>query len=599
MRHSYWILLFLGFLLFTPAKAKQKPNVIIVITDDQGYGDIAAHGNQIIKTPHLDKLHSESIRLTNFHSGTTCAPSRSGLMTGVHGHRAGVWHTIAGCNILREKYTAMPQVFKNNGYATAMFGKWHLGDAYPYLPENRGFEETVCHGAGGIGQTPDFWDNDYFDDTYMHNGNPQKYKGYCTDVYFAEALKYIEEKKDKPFFVYISTNAPHGPLNVPEKYYRMYENENKINAQQKAYYGMITNIDDNVGMLEKKLVELGLTDNTILVFTTDNGTQYGYRNIKGQEFGYNAGMKGLKGSAYDGGHRVPFFIRWNQGGIKGGKDVESLVMNYDVLPTFVGLCNLRKKGVQDFDGRNIEAVLKDETISLPQRYAVVDKNKTQQPVKWKMCSVMDEEWRLINGKELYNINKDVGQIKDIAAQYPEKVKAMRDAYEKWWDYVSEDFSYFEAYKIGGGQSNEVVITVHDLHTASPVAWSQELIRNPLNGKKPALSEGYWMVDVQEEGEYEIALRRWPKESVYSFNEEVPQLGMDKPWYFSRPKGLKLNINQASLHIGNVSEVSQVDMKKEEVKFKVHLNKGRSKLEANFKTEDDNSFSAFYVYINKI
>lgn len=205
------------------SKKTKQPNVIIVITDDQGYGDIGAHGNTFVKTPALDKFHDESVRLTDFHVGPTCAPSRSGLMTGKYANRVGVWHTIGGVSILRKDEVTMADVFKENGYETAMFGKWHLGDSYPSRPQDKGFKYTIAHGGGGVGQTPDYWENDYFDDTYLKNGVPTKYKGYCTDVWFDEAIKYIEEKKDEPFFAYISTNAPHLPYNVSEDYYNKYK----------------------------------------------------------------------------------------------------------------------------------------------------------------------------------------------------------------------------------------------------------------------------------------------------------------------------------------------------------------------------------------
>jgi arylsulfatase A-like enzyme len=209
------VLVFLGLILSCKAqskvpsktKSKKQPNLIIVITDDQGYGDLAAHGNPLVKTPALDKFYKESVRLTDFHVGPTCAPSRSGLMTGKYANRVGVWHTIGGVSILRKEEVTIAEVFKNNGYETAMFGKWHLGDTYPSRPQDKGFQYTVAHGGGGVGQTPDYWNNDYFDDVYLENGKPKRYKGYCTDVWFDEAIKYIEEKKDEPFFAYISTNT--------------------------------------------------------------------------------------------------------------------------------------------------------------------------------------------------------------------------------------------------------------------------------------------------------------------------------------------------------------------------------------------------------
>lgn len=580
------------------SQKNERPNVIFILTDDQGYGDIGAHGNQVIKTPQLDKLHKESLRFKNFHTGTTCAPSRSGIIAGVDGNRAGVWHTVGGCNILRKKYVTMPEVFKQNNYSTAMFGKWHLGDVYPYLPENRGFDEAIYHGAGGIGQTPDFWQNDYFDDTYFRNGKPEKFKGYCTDVFFDEAITYIKKNKNNPFFVYISTNAPHSPFNVPKKYYDLYKNDTRITEVQKAYYGMITNIDDNLKKLDKVLKTLNIKDNTILIFMTDNGTAVGYRKKGGVEYGFNASMRGQKGSPYDGGHRVPLFMRWKNGNLNGGVDVNQLTMNYDLLPTLIDLCDLEVPKKSDFDGVSLKPLLSGKK-NWKHRYAVVDNNRLQQPKKWRMSAVMYDDWRLINGKELYNISTDVGQKKNIAKNHPQKVKEMREAYEKWWTHVSKDFSYFEAYTVGKHVNQASIITVHDMHTTKPIAWNQSYIRDPHSGKKSTLSEGYWLLDVAEEGEYKIELSRFPKESNLAINAKVEQLGNESEWYDAKPKSINLNIKEASLDIGGLHLEKSVDVNRNSIAFNVSLNKGRQHFEAKFIDENKNSFNAFYMYVTRV
>ncbi|SDW30666.1 Arylsulfatase A [Lutibacter oricola] len=596
----YTVFLLVSIVCFK-LKAQQRPkqpNVIFILTDDQGYGDIAAHGNKVIKTPNLDNLHNQSVRLTNYHTGPTCAPSRSGLMSGAYGNRAGVWHTIGGCSILREKFVAMPQVFKENGYATGMFGKWHLGDAYPYLPEDRGFDETVYHGAGGIGQTPDYWLNDYFDDTYFRNGTPEKFKGYCTDVFFEEAIKFIEKKKDQPFFAYISTNAPHGPLNLPKDYYDLYKNEKSITDAQKAFYGMITNIDDNIGILEKKLKQLGIQDDTILIFMTDNGTATGHTVIKGETYGFNAGMRGHKASQYDGGHRVPFFIRWNNGGVNGGVDIRNITMNYDVLPTLIDLCSLSKIDGPAFDGVSLKPLLTKEVNSWPHRYTFTDSNKKQHPKKWYKSAVMDDDWRLIDGKELYNIKNDVGQKINVAKKFPKKFEEMKTAYEKWWKYVSQDFGRYEAYKIGVSHIKETTLTNHDLHSESPLAWNQSYIRDPYYKKKPAIPQGYWMIDVQQRGEYEIELRRWPKEANLAMNATVPQQGIRTKWTDIRPVGIQLNFKKATLKIEGILQEQEVDMSKKSVKFKAFLSKGRQQMQAYFTNDKNEDLASFYLYITK-
>ncbi|MEP3385257.1 MAG: sulfatase-like hydrolase/transferase, partial [Flavobacteriaceae bacterium] len=285
----------------TSEEPETKPNIVFVITDDQGYGDLGHTGNNIIKTPALDTFASDAVSLTNYHVGTTCAPTRAGLLTGRNCNRNGVWHTIMGASILNRDEVTIANVLQENGYKTGMFGKWHLGDNSPFKPHERGFDEAFYHGGGGVGQTPDYWNNDYFDDTYFRNGIPEKKEGYCTDVWFNSALDFIESKKDEQFFCYLSLNAPHGPYNLPKEYYDLYKDETRIDETQKRFYGMITNIDDNFSKLLKKLDALGIADNTIVVFTTDNGTARGYRadDKTNQVYGYNAGMRGTKGSKYD------------------------------------------------------------------------------------------------------------------------------------------------------------------------------------------------------------------------------------------------------------------------------------------------------------
>jgi len=200
-----------------------RPNIIFVLTDDQGYPPIGAHGHPFVRTPHLDRFHADSVRFVQFHSGTTCAPTRAGLLTGHYCNSTGVWHTVGGRSLLRADEWTLANALSEAGYRTGIFGKWHLGDAYPYRPQDRGFQKSVVHGGGGLGQTPDWWGNDYFDDTYLVDGSPVPFKGYCTDVFFTEALAFIESDRSKPFFCFLSTNAPHSPFNVPPDYQALYD----------------------------------------------------------------------------------------------------------------------------------------------------------------------------------------------------------------------------------------------------------------------------------------------------------------------------------------------------------------------------------------
>lgn len=206
-------------------KQEEKPNVILIMTDDQGYGDMSCHGSPYVQTPAIDGLYQESVRLTDFHVDPCCAPTRSALLTGSYSSRAAVWHTIGGRSLLKEGMTTIADLFQENDYETGIFGKWHLGENYPFRPQDRGFKEVLVHGGGVVGSNPTYWGNDYYDDTYLHNGEFEKYEGYCNTVWFDEAADYIEKNQDSPFFAFVSTNIPHAPLIVDEEYVEPYKDQ--------------------------------------------------------------------------------------------------------------------------------------------------------------------------------------------------------------------------------------------------------------------------------------------------------------------------------------------------------------------------------------
>lgn len=581
--------------------AKSKPNVILIMTDDQGYGDIGAHGNTVIKTPNLDSFYTESYHLTDFHVGPTCAPTRSALMTGRFTNRTGVWHTVGGWSLLREGEKTLADMFAEGGYKTGAFGKWHMGDNYPFRPEDRGFQEVVMHGGGGVQQTPDYWNNDYFDDTYFHNGKPEKYKGYCTDVFFGEATRFIKENKDEPFFCYIAPNAPHGPYNVPLEYYNLYKDLGKdvLTDTQKRFYGMITNIDENFGSLRSTLRELNIADNTILIFMTDNGTSAGYRFNKKNNTttGFNAEMRGTKGSAYEGGHRVPFFIHWKDGDLSEAKDVNELTAQIDIMPTLAELCGISlPKGHKAIDGKSIVSMLK-KPESTDDRMIITDSQRLQVPVKWRNSSVMQNKWRLINGKELYNIAQDKGQKNDVAEKFPERVVSMRAFYEVWWKDVSIDFEEEIYFKVGLDVENPITLTAHDVHADNgQQPWNQLYIRKGSKGS------GYWSIDVKKEGDYEVSLRRYPVEADLLINTTVEEIttaqlpGLEN----NIPAGKNFNYTKASIVIGDqIKEEVKVLETDKSVNFKVHLKAGKTRMNASFFNSKGEENVAYYVYLNRL
>jgi arylsulfatase A-like enzyme len=438
------------------------------LTDDQGYGDFGFTGNPHVRTPHIDKLAKESVRFTDYHVGPTCAPTRAGLLTGRCHNSTGVWHTIGGRSLLRQDETSLADCFRANGYRTGIFGKWHLGDNYPYRPHDRGFEEAVVHGGGGIGQTPDYWGNDYFNDTYFDKGTPRSFEGYCTDVFFRLGLDFINRSRNVPFFCMIPTNAPHTPLRVEERYYRLYAGA--VPEDRARFYGMITNIDDNVGLLREQLDMWGLSENTIIVLMTDNGTASGCTAVAQGHVveGYNAGMRGIKGSPYEGGHRVPFLLHWPGGGFNRGFEIGELAANIDFLPTMAELCQLALPGGLDIDGQSLVSLMRGSTAAWKERMVVTDSQRVPQPVKWKDSAVMLGKWRLINGRELYHIETDPGQRNDMAVELPDLVARMRNGYDIWWNRVSAQFDEEIPIRIGSVHEQTTVKSAPERYaTAMP------------------------------------------------------------------------------------------------------------------------------------
>jgi arylsulfatase A-like enzyme len=543
-----------------PAAEAKRPNVVLVLTDDQGYGDLGCHGNPVLKTPNLDRLHEQSTRLTNFHVDPTCSPTRSALLTGRYSSRTGVWHTVMGRSLLRRDEVTMADLFAANGYRTGLFGKWHLGDNYPYRPQDRGFREVLTFGGGGIGNTPDFWGNNYFDDTLRHNGKLEKFNGYCTDVFFAAALRFIERNKDRPFFAYVATNAPHAPYNVADKYSKPYLAQG-VPEQRARFYGMIANIDENVGRLLARLKELGLEENTIVVFMTDNGTSGGYNEKSG---GHNAGMRGIKGSEYDGGHRVPCFVRW-PGQLAGGKDVARVAAHIDVLPTLLDLCGLPKPEKVAFDGASLRPLLTGKG-DWPARTLLVHSQRIDHPEKWRKCAVMTDRWRLVNGKELYDMPADPGQKKDVAREHPEAVADLRRAYERWWTDISRRFDEYCEIVIGSEQESPTLLCCHDWHGELAPS-GQEMVR------RAVVANGFWAVEAARPGKYAITLRQQPAAAK-----------------------LPLQAKTARLSVGDVDASRPVPPGATSVTFEVRLKAGKTRLQTWLTEADGRSRGAYYVEV---
>ncbi|QDV59287.1 arylsulfatase [Rosistilla oblonga] len=431
--------------------ADSKPNIILVMTDDQGYGPVGRHGHPWIQTPNLDALYDQSTRFTRMLVAPTCAPTRSALMTGRHPMQNGVTHTILERERMTLDATTLPQVLGQAGYRSGIFGKWHLGDEDEYQPQNRGFDEAFIHGAGGIGQAydcscADAPGNKYFDPVLRHNGKFVQTDGYCTDLFFDAALGWIKKQHDQkqPFFAYIVTNAPHSPFIAPAKNAKRFTDLG-FTDDQAGFYGMIENIDENVGKLLAKMEQWNLEKDTLLIFMSDNGMTGGGSGRGNQPMGtladgtlmrpYNAGMKGLKGSVDEGGCRVPFFVRWD-GHVAAGQDVDRIAAHLDVFPTLVALAGGTPPQGQ-VEGRSLLPLIENPQADWEDRYLFTHKGRwktDEEPneSQWKNFSVRNQRFRLVEGKALYDMQADPGQKTNVIDQHPEVVQAMRDAYDTWW-----------------------------------------------------------------------------------------------------------------------------------------------------------------------
>jgi len=482
-----------------------KPNVIIVLTDDQGYGDLSLTGNPILKTPNMDRLAREGVQFTNFHVDSYCTPTRSALMTGRYSHRVGGWGTINGRNMLRDDEVTMADVFRHNGYRTGHFGKWHLGTNYPYRPVDRGFDEWLGHGDGGTGCTTDYWSNDRVNDHYIHNGRweDKPRPGFEGDVFFDAAMQFIRENKGQPFFTYLAVYNPHSPCSIPDSKWAEPYRGKQVPGD---FYATIARIDENLGRLRQFLKDEGLADNTLLLFLTDNGTATG-------EKVFNAGMRGKKGSPYEGGHRVPCFLYWPAGGFDKPLTVDRLTAHLDLLPTLVDLCALHLPKPVQFDGVSLKPLLTNPRVDWPARTLVMGAPHNHvgpnapPPELGQACAVMTDRWRLVNDRELYDMTNDPGQQRNIAQDHPDVVNQLHVAYQKYWaDVSAKDQGWRGRPILGTTNAPAVELCGEDWFTTrGSCPWNQGAVAGG------AGAFGRWPVRFAEDGTYRVEVRRWPRE----------------------------------------------------------------------------------------
>lgn len=485
----------------------RRPNVVLIITDDQGYGDLGAHGNPVLQTPHLDRLARESAELTRFYVSPVCAPTRAALLTGRYNYRTGVTDTFLGRAMMEPREKTVAEYLSAAGYRTGIFGKWHLGDCFPMRAMDQGFQESLVHRGGGIGQPSDPPEaTSYFDPVLFHNGNAERKQGYVSDVITDAAIAFVEQQaRTAPFFVYLAFNAPHTPLEVPERYLAMYRDRDlsreafpqagqplpeRLDQEALArLYGMVTNIDDNVGRLLAALERHGVVDNTLVIFLTDNGPQ-GAR--------YNAGLRGQKGSVYEGGIRVPMLVRW-PGKIQAAQYAQP-VAHIDVLPTILEACGV-EQDEPAVDGRSFWPLVSGTSAEWPQRTLFAQWHRGDAPQRYRSCAAHDGRWKLVRNEpssrdarmadeqfELYEVGSDPYEMHNVAAEKPAVVQRLKREYDRWFDDVCATRG-FDPPRIvlGSAHENPTTLTRQDWR-GDRAGWGPESI-------------GQWYVELAEPGDY--------------------------------------------------------------------------------------------------
>ncbi|MCS7471272.1 arylsulfatase [Stieleria sp. ICT_E10.1] len=541
--------------LTTTSRANDRPNVILIVTDDQGYGDMSCHGNPWLRTPNLDRLAAEGVQLEDYHVDPVCTPTRAALMTGRYSSRVGAWTVTQGRQLLNPDEVTMADLFAASGYRTGMFGKWHLGDTWPYAPRYRGFQDVVRHLAGGIDEIGNPIANDYFDDTYYRNGTPEQIEGYCTDVFFRECQRMASQATEQPFFIYLPLNAMHSPHTVADKYSAPFRASGHSQERSK-FFGQIVNFDENLGRLLDCLESQQLSENTIVIFMGDNGTAKGAGGGDPQD-GYNAGMRGKKGSVYEGGHRVACFVRWPRK-LKAGRKIDNLTSCRDWLPTLIQWCGLDvPKGIQ-FDGQSMACLLEGRGNEWSDRTLIVERQDDRprlelSPRKHGMphYAVLTEQWRLVDG-ELYDIIRDPGQKQNVAARHPDVARELQSRYESYFADVFATDPDYTRFQLGAAEEKLTRLTVRDWHpTEGNVIWKQA----QLSDDSIAIN-GFWAVNVVRPGRYRIQLSRFP--------EDAPA-----------PMGAR----EVRLKIGDVQRTSQISPSQAIIAFEINLPAGEMLLQS--------------------
>ena len=508
-----------GAVSYGYAQPRTRPNVLLIMADDMGFGDIKMAGNPHIYTPNLDRLSSESVNFTNFYVSPVCAPTRASLLTGKYAQRVGVLSVTNGYETLNPEAVTLAETMGAAGYRTGLFGKWHLGENYPSLPNAQGFQQFVGFRTGHF--------DDYFDPLLERNGENYPTKGYITDVLTDEAIGFMKKSTpSEPFLCYLPYNAPHTPLDVPEKYLARYQNKG-LGERVERVYAMMENLDENVGRLLAFLEKSGLAKNTIVIFLSDNGPITKFRSGS-EEWRFNAGLRDQKFTVYEGGIRTRFFARW-PGHFVPNRTVDLIAAHIDVMPTLLDLCEIQPQS--SLDGVSLKPLLTEKKPEWLDRTLFLNfaLETLRKPAPYPGGIVRTQRYKMVNGKELYDLEKDPGEQHNIADQHPQKLAELDQQYRAWWGSLFPSGTYeIQPIPVGYDESKTVRITPHLGRVKGSLQYTgfRGMYGKETVGVHPSGVDGDWIanwlstddaiswnIEVVEAGDYEVLLNiRCPRGS---------------------------------------------------------------------------------------
>ncbi len=564
---KYLVVIAVAISLYSCAEKKKpqnKPNVVVMLIDNHGYYELSRNGNEIVQTPRIDRLSVQAVNFTDFYAPPFCSPSRTALLTGRYALRAGVHNTVGGVSILNKNETTLADLLKKEGYATSIFGKWHLGSSYPYAPKFRGFDEVFVHGGGGVSQLGDYYGNNHINATYSHNGKFVKSNGFSTDVLFDEAIKYIDGRKDQrqPFFCYVSTPAVHFPTNRHPVTIQRLLDRGVEDSQYMALFSMIENVDDNVGKMLDYLESSGLKENTLVILASDQGV-----NDRGAAQ-HRSGKFQNRGLSFDEKHQVYCMVQYPKLTDKHPGNVDRLTGMVDVFPTILDICGIDQP--DNLDGQSLKSLLGGSAKWDNERNLIVQCPRSRVRRKWENTSVKYKKWRLVDGKQLFNIENDFGERHDVAGEFPEIVKKLTRAYETFWNSLPPAETLIAAHILGAEEAPEVRLVSMDWYKGD-APWTQQ-------GLKNKSAQGTWLVEIARDGEYRFELRRYPREA-----------------------NLPIEAQAAMVEIGSEKKKTNIDTKAHKAMIDLNLKKGTYDMMTSFIPPKDSLgqsvWGANYVHVS--